>query len=256
MYNKYKNYNKIMIVMIGVFIPIFVNFLMSLSYSWVKGDIGDWISFYGSYFGALIGGIVAFGVARIQINAQKASEKNALIIQQLPSAVMIRIELNKIISFLEELYKIVDGDKDIDSIALLNFGKVQQINKQYWDGIDKIINSDLIAEIIEFKEKYLKLQETLELNLSEFDLEVNELKNKATKNQMEFNSLQHKVDFLNAKKEAEVYNKKYEWKLIKSRTIIDSAKKLKENIDNLIENINEIQKDSKGSKNQIRKLNK
>lgn len=118
-FKKCKNYNnKIVMIMMVVFIPIFVNFLMSLPCSWAKGAVGDWISFYGSYLGALIGGIVAFGVARIQIDAQKTSEKNALIIQQLPSVVMIRLELDKIISFLKELYKIIESNENFDSIEL------------------------------------------------------------------------------------------------------------------------------------------
>lgn len=228
--------------MMVVFIPIFVNFLMSLPCSWAKGAVGDWISFYGSYLGALIGGIVAFGVARIQIDAQKTSEKNALIIQQLPSVVMIRLELDKIISFLKELYKIIESNENFDSIELLNFGKVQQINKQYWEGIDKIINSDLIADIIKFKEEYLKLQETLEINLNEFDVEINELNNEMNKDQGKINILKQKVEFLNAKKEAAIYNKRYEWNLIKNGNIIDSAEKLKGCVDNLIEKIDKIQR--------------
>lgn len=49
-----------------ILFPMVLNFLYFWESGWVRGKTGDWISFFGNYFGAIIGGLVAYFVAKQQ----------------------------------------------------------------------------------------------------------------------------------------------------------------------------------------------
>ncbi|UOQ47762.1 hypothetical protein MUN88_17160 [Gracilibacillus caseinilyticus] len=66
-----KNKKMLVVILTIVFViavPMCVNWLMSFGNTVTSND---WIGFFGSYFGALIGGLVAFGAAWIQINRMR-----------------------------------------------------------------------------------------------------------------------------------------------------------------------------------------
>lgn len=65
-----KNKKLIIIVIAVLIMPIIINVFMSIPTPWAKGEVGDWISFYGSYIGALLGALVAFQVTKMQIKSQ------------------------------------------------------------------------------------------------------------------------------------------------------------------------------------------
>lgn len=64
-----KNY-WLLILVIGV--PITINYLLLWwHFPGVTGDYGDWLGFFSNYSGGIIGGIVAFVIAKYQIENEK-----------------------------------------------------------------------------------------------------------------------------------------------------------------------------------------
>lgn len=68
----FKKKNIYIAVIILVVLPIIVNILVTTPGP-VETD-NDWIGFFGSYFGSILGGLIAFYVAWIQIEAHRKSE--------------------------------------------------------------------------------------------------------------------------------------------------------------------------------------
>lgn len=65
----------ILIPLTMIMIPILVHFLMTIG----KAESNnDWIGFFGSYSGGIIGGLVAFGVAKIQVKNNKEDVNNQI----------------------------------------------------------------------------------------------------------------------------------------------------------------------------------
>ena len=76
-----------LLILVFLLVPVIVNGLMKPFWAWSpfkpEGDVNSWINFWGNYtggvLGALIGGIVAYYIVKIQINAQRKSEKDKYI---------------------------------------------------------------------------------------------------------------------------------------------------------------------------------
>lgn len=66
----------LIVIVLSLFtVPIFINLIMNYKTKFEVAGSNDWIGFYGSYIGAIIGGLVAFGVAHIQIRHQNEKDR-------------------------------------------------------------------------------------------------------------------------------------------------------------------------------------
>lgn len=229
--------------------PILINILMSIQTPWVKGEVSDWISFYGSYIGAMIGAFVAYQVMRIQIKAQEEINKKTNIINQLPYLVMLKIEIEKIVKFVELLKNLSKGENPFGPIEYSNFQNPNEINEENWKGMEFLINKNLIVELINLKEQYKQLCETLKINLEQKENEIasvnlnfEKLNRKSVKDQKdlaELKILNSKLRDLHGTFEVTVSNKKFEWTNIKNDTLLNKVNKILKIIN---ENINDIEK--------------
>jgi hypothetical protein len=72
----------VIVTIIIALLPIPLNFLILRKTDIPVAENNDWIGFFGSYLGAIIGGLVAFGVAFVQIRKQKEYLKEQLRVEQ------------------------------------------------------------------------------------------------------------------------------------------------------------------------------
>lgn len=95
------------------FIPIGINnFILSWRAESTHGDMGDWISFLGSYIGAIIGGLVAVGVAIITVKLQhdRAQELKILELrfQNLPKLIKLCDDLEDVLDSVVHLRNTIE----------------------------------------------------------------------------------------------------------------------------------------------------
>ena len=224
---------------------------------WRQGCTSDWISFYGSYFGALfgaaLGGLVAFVVARMQVEDHKDQEKNRRIIQQLPTLIQLKFEVEKAKKFIDETKNLVDNKEQLNQQGI-NLPMItvrpqdDEINKSLWYQIDKIEDTELMADIIRCRENYFKLRDTLALDI--FQLE-NEIKEKES----EIKRLGKKSDPQSQNKKKQMItelrdtslifeiakdNKPKEWQKIEDGSYLGEVTKIEEKLNSTIEGIEKI----------------
>lgn len=241
------------IVIGGIFIigsPIIVNILMSISSPWVKGEISDWISFYGGYIGAIIGALVAFVVTRIQIKAQEEMNKRTTVINQLPYLVMLKIEIEKIIKFIRPLINMYKLGTPAGPVENMDFKEMHEINQENWRGLEFLIDKDLIVELIKFKEEYIGFGESLKTDLKQVNTEIATINFKAEqlrkrkkpseKDEIELLGLENQLLDLTLMHKVALENRNNAWYKIENNTLINQANSILRKINSNMSNIEEI----------------
>ncbi|MBN2796448.1 MAG: hypothetical protein JXR88_13635 [Clostridia bacterium] len=110
--------DKLIIIMIAVAIPIVIALLMEFSIIWKVETDNDWIGFFASYLGSIIGVLGVFEVMRIDQRKREQERKDELFIKNI------------------ELYKNI--------VQLLNVSKIDKLKKSFdeikknskWDFLD------------------------------------------------------------------------------------------------------------------------
>ncbi|KIN39924.1 hypothetical protein ACFTRE_10705 [Bacillus subtilis] len=154
------------ILAVILLIPFILNmtlFQFTTSFTY-KG--GDWLSFWGSYSGGILSGIVAFVVARMTITADRQNQAFKKRLEQLPALVKIKIEVQKIIENIEkaseERNKITEKLEDEDKSNLELFRiDVELLDKERWSQLDNIIDINLQIKLIELMDFYDKWSKSL-----------------------------------------------------------------------------------------------
>jgi hypothetical protein len=91
------------LVLIAIFTVPFILNITIFQFTTPITYHGDWLSFWGNYSGGILSAIVAYLVANFQIRKQFKKDKFERIINQLPSLLRIKIELEK---YQDELLKV------------------------------------------------------------------------------------------------------------------------------------------------------
>jgi hypothetical protein len=224
---------------------------MMFSTPWTQGDTSDWIVFYGSYLGALLGGVVAFGVARIQIRALEKQEYDRRITLQLPTLVQVKLEIEKAKEYIAEKKYLAENKehmnlKDID----LTMSKYSHYitNKFLWYQIDKIEDAELLKDIIIFRENYFKLVDALAIDLLQLENEIKKIENEIKKldRRNDAQSLNKKTQLeiglrdLRLSSEIAKTSKLSQWKKIEDGSYLKEANNMMEKINMAIEDIDKI----------------
>lgn len=122
MKNWIKRYKKEFLIgtLLIIALPVVLNYLI---FSWrAPGVNGDWMGFLGSYLGAIIGVIVVYITARMQLNSQKVENRENKVFQVRPylrAEIPMRQEVTEKISFLP----ISPSDDYIPPDLANNYGK-------------------------------------------------------------------------------------------------------------------------------------
>lgn len=98
-----------------VVVPYSINELYFWNSGSAAGNTGDWISFFGNYFGAIIGGIVAYIVARQQV---KSAERRFYITERQDQERVEGIVYTFLIEEIRENYKIIAQDEKMNKMFL------------------------------------------------------------------------------------------------------------------------------------------
>lgn len=77
-------------------VPMLINYLLlTWKAPFVNGDANSWLGFLANYSGGIIGGLVAFFAAKIQMDFQREREMRQRYISQLPTLTKLSLELSK-----------------------------------------------------------------------------------------------------------------------------------------------------------------
>lgn len=168
-----------MLIIISILLPIFTNILASIPTPITKGDSNTWIGFFGSYFGSFVGGImgalIAFGVAKFQIEEQKKAEKRQLYVQQLPILIKIKMELKDIRPNLISAKSIyLDGNAPIPIDVTVPM-KLSEVNFVETNDLAKIIDYDVQAKLIKLKYFYNDFVKTLAFDTYKNEIAIQKL---------------------------------------------------------------------------------
>src|SRR5690625_297551 len=161
--------NEYWIVILGtLLIPIILGQVLRVPLGYLTiGEEGDWVSFFGNYSGGIIGGIVAFLVARNQIEKQNNKEAIRNLSKELPILMGIELECKKILCQLININEFIEEIEDKNSYKSLFDGLIWS----RWSDIN-IINDPVLQE------ELIKHFEALKRNIEIFEIDVNVLESK------------------------------------------------------------------------------
>ncbi|MCP3029642.1 hypothetical protein [Halobacillus sp. A5] len=130
MFFKKKYLNKLLLalgIVLVINIPVIFNFIARQPSKHVIGDVNDWISFFGSYLGGVIGGIITLIGVQLTIKNQ-TKEK---IIDEFPKK---ELNLNAILGLIEEQKQMLLIKNNYDKV-------IENIVKSEQDMIEKAIHT-------------------------------------------------------------------------------------------------------------------
>lgn len=166
----------LIVVCIGIVGPIFTNWLMSFSTPWTLGSSETWMGFFGNYSGGIIGGIVAYIIAKYQIERNKLLEEEKEVFEQLPILINIDLELTKLITALKSLIDITKEDREKRNDSFMEYAlNVYKLNENSWSSINKIKDVDLQIDLIVIKNFYTDLCNSLKFNIFYSKLKFNQI---------------------------------------------------------------------------------
>ncbi|MED1795003.1 hypothetical protein P4V54_20215 [Brevibacillus nitrificans] len=178
----------VFLVIGAITVPIAINYVL---FSWrapgVVGDSNSWLGFLANYSGGILGGIIAYIVAKIQIDAQKIADKKKEFSGQLPTLMKVKMELEKFKQALGNVKK--EGlTKEKFEVNTYYFTPMEKIDERNWSLLDLIVDTKLLAKVLILKNKYALFIEALayDLNITYViieDAKINKEKLEQLKNQ-------------------------------------------------------------------------
>ncbi|MED1785821.1 hypothetical protein P4V43_28880 [Brevibacillus fortis] len=234
--------------------PIVLNYgLFTWSAPGVVGDANSWLGFLANYSGGILGGLIAYIVAKIQIDAQKTAIKKEEFSTQLPTLVKIKMELEKFNLVIQKVKS--DGfTKDKFEIYSYYFTPIEKMDEGNWSSLDLLVNTKLLATVLILKNKYSLFIDALsyDLNVSYVIIEDAKLnKEKLEQLKIEKGTLS-KEEELEIKRFNGIFNR-YRWENIQMKQLKagfwdelfhgDLEEKIEECLEEINELINQIEKD-------------
>ena len=104
------NNTRVRIIIIAILIPIIVALMLEFNLIWEVEIDNDWIGFYASYIGSIIGVIGVFEVLRLDQRKREEERKNELFLNNLPIYRRIASSIN-----VEKLFELKEKLADIRS---------------------------------------------------------------------------------------------------------------------------------------------
>ncbi|QDS35852.1 hypothetical protein [Brevibacillus brevis] len=158
--------------------PILINyFLLTWRAPFVFGDANSWLGFLANYSGGIIGGLVAFFAAKIQMDFQKEREKLQRYLAQLPTLTKLSLELTKM-KLQFEVSKDIPKNlpPDMPDEVKNNIHKssltLEPLIRERWGNLDVIQDPILLSELYKLFESYERTVEVLGFNLTELELSI------------------------------------------------------------------------------------
>lgn len=165
-----------LILLLLLLTPIVLNFtIFEFSSNLTNGKLEDWFTFFASYFGGIIGGAVAFLIAKLQIDSNRKDDRIKQLANELPGYIMIQIELKKwkkiIIKVNENKKSIISeiGEDSFKEQLLKDFLDIDiEFKTENWEKKWLIKDPILLEELIQFEEMFKHSYEYLTKDFTEF----------------------------------------------------------------------------------------
>ncbi|MCM3138968.1 hypothetical protein M3573_11805 [Bacillus safensis] len=171
---------KLSIFGVIIILPMFINLLFTFKLPFVQGSMDNWFSFFGSYSGAIVGGIVAYFISRHQWENHKRNEEENRKINQLFGLISIKSELKKMqnaINIIEDVRKkfISNSDAEYDDNAYdLLAHQLPELDLDNWANIN-FDDTNLLEKLLNIKDFYIEYRKALSLEIGKLKLEISAL---------------------------------------------------------------------------------
>jgi len=177
------------IIVVVILTPIILSQIIRIPTGrFTIGAEDSWVGFFGNYSGGVIGGIVAYLIAKYQLDKQNKKEFIQTYSKELPVYISLRLEFEKIIEHLSELIKILEQYKkkyNLEAITQeMYYGTVKFDGIQWtrWEGMWKISDPILLSELLKFEESFRRTVEVLEFDIDGLKQEIQTLNEKIMEN--------------------------------------------------------------------------
>lgn len=237
------------ILPVVILIPIALGLLLNIPTGrFTIGDESSWVGFFGNYSGGIIGGLVAWYIAKTQINEQNTkqikNEEEIRFINQLPALIKIKLDLKRMlgsVNFVIENVKENVADKNIDHLEIV---KEMSFNchvpkEENWSTINLIDDVDFHVNLVEIKDLYDEFQEIMNYQLLKTQQQISILIESNLNNSEFIYAINEKGEELNRMKElkSQIYKDVIEKDLVNSieeslkllNLILDSIEVIKNN---------------------------
>ncbi|RSL29962.1 hypothetical protein D7Z54_28495 [Salibacterium salarium] len=154
------------IIFLVIIFPILLSQFIRLPLGhWTIGNEGSWVSFLGNYSGGVLGGIIAFLVARDQIKKQQKQYLIENLGKELPILTGVELECKKVLEQLKKVqqnYEVLWENQSTYSFSL---------DALIWSRWEKIhlINDPVLQE------EMIMHRESLKRNIEVFGIDINTL---------------------------------------------------------------------------------
>lgn len=211
-------------ILLIITLPFLTNILGLISTPITQGNTESWISFFGSYFGGTVGGIlgalIAFGIAKYQIDEQRENNRKELFIKQLPTLIKIRLEIDGINSNFNSIKAIfIDQNNAPFPIDITAQMALPEFNFVGIEELSNLLNSELQADLIKLKYFHNDLVKVFAFDTSKNDIQLqmafseherlNRKKNRSKTEELKIRELIDEVKDLHLKREATLANKQF-----------------------------------------------
>lgn len=173
---RYKNY--FLVPLLIVIAPIILNFFVfSTKGPGLNGRLEDWIGFFSNYSGGIIGGIVAYLIAKSQ--TERIDREKIIDNKQIERLALQRVqfELSKIKQDFSDLKNVEIGEEEqTNSIPYRHFN-IRKLNPNNWESIGQITNETLQKDLMELEDFYKDFRENLLDDGHAVKVKVDRLKN-------------------------------------------------------------------------------
>lgn len=155
-------WNFIFIIIIVITVPLILNFtIFKYSTDFTNGELTDWFTFFASYSGGIVGGLVAYFVAKLQIDSNRKDAKIKQLSYELPGYIMIQIELKRWYKIVSEVndFKVnfinESGEVAFNNQLVNNFLDIDiDFKRDNWEKKWLIQDPVLLEELIVFEEMF------------------------------------------------------------------------------------------------------
>lgn len=150
---------------IVLLIPFVLNITLFQFTTGITYKGGDWLSFWGSYLGGFSSGIVALFIALATIREDRRRHSYSIMLNQLPVMARIEMELVKIIDNIDRAIRIREDTKKgpifLEDHEFQYKVDVELIDREKWESLDKLQDIDLQIKLLELRQFYEMLSESL-----------------------------------------------------------------------------------------------
>jgi hypothetical protein len=161
----------ILVIVSIILTPILINYFVLWDSGHSKGNVGDWIAFFGNYSGGIIGAIVAFLIVKYQFYVISKKDIENKLISQIPILYRLKFEFERkilhVFGYISDYYN-DPINNEVDKITrTIVFPASKVLEAENWRDINFLGDTKLLIDLIKIKEFYIGFIEVFEVDIEE-----------------------------------------------------------------------------------------